>query len=759
MKYKRVAGLAFVAMFATLAITLPMGVWAEGDDADTSDSEATVSSGLTTCEGISNCAVVTSDEELYNFFTVDDGRLVREGEATLIIGDDFTMAHDYHIKDAKLDIYLGDHTITADDYSLLFYNSTVNIYGGTGALTNVAAYYSPLYVRAGSTVTVYGGTISGGQELVTISEKTYEPEGGVVVDEEGMLVLEGGVITSKTWGLTVWKNAAFIMNGGEVKATGEGSIGVSGYGAAKGEGAKITVNSGTITSGELGVYAPQINGVTTINGGTINGLAGVEVRAGTLNITGGTINIPADTTFDISANGSGSTTMGTAIAVAQHTTKQPIVVTVSGGTFTAPVPFSEANPQYNSEEAIEKVSLSITGGKFSATNGDPIVASEDVVKFISGGEFNKVPKLEFVVDGKDVYDLGPDGPYVVDDATTVSLPEETVYVKLGDTMDLGGYLTNIAKKYGTFGVAEDAAMTIGKETLVATATKTGTAIINFQLHNYKNEVDKSFSVVVYGIDSEDDANKAGSDEETHNEDLMASATNGATRALLDSLDSYANASIENPGSVTLADGTKAEITANATEISRALANGGKIVAKLVEADVALNDTDSAKVKAKMAEGAKVAKTLDYAILLSIDSSNDSTMLGKITETATDLGITVDVSGVEAEEDGYRRAYQVIRLHDGEEEATVLGGTYSTTDKTVSFASNKFSTFTLAYVDTQVVIDNGDDNTEDAESTETPDTGTFTGSETSVSAGNVVAIVAALAVITAVVVGAVKFAKR
>lgn len=349
----------------------------------------------TTCEGIENCAVVTNAEELTNFFAAGEGKFVtREGASTMIIGGDFTLSQDYYIDSVNLSLYLGEHTITADDCSFLFYDSTVNIYGGEGGgIDNSAAYYSPLYVRGGSSVTINGGTISGGQNLVG----EYEPEAGAIVDENGSLTLKGGVVTSKTWGVTVWENSNFVMDGGEVRATGEGSIGVSGNGNTT--GAHVTINGGTITSGELGIYAPQKQGITTINGGVINALAGVEIRAGALNITGGVINVPADTEYSISANGNGSTTTGAAIAVAQHTTLQSIDVNVTGGVFTAPVAFAEANPQHNPGEDIAKVGLSITGGTFNATNGDPIVTSEDVTGFVAGGAYNKNLDAKYVADG------------------------------------------------------------------------------------------------------------------------------------------------------------------------------------------------------------------------------------------------------------------------------------------------------------------------------------------------------------------------
>ena len=101
---------------ATLVATMGIGVyspsaWAEG--------------APTSCDGIENCAVVSSAEELDDFFTAGSGGFVtREGASTMIIGGDFTMGRDYYISGVDLSIYLGNHTILADDLSFLFYDNT-----------------------------------------------------------------------------------------------------------------------------------------------------------------------------------------------------------------------------------------------------------------------------------------------------------------------------------------------------------------------------------------------------------------------------------------------------------------------------------------------------------------------------------------------------------------------------------------------------------------------------------------------------------
>lgn len=397
---------------SAVAMTLGSGIMTPAVFADSTP---------TSCEGIDNCEEISTAEDLASFFiATGEGKFVtRDGASTMIISDDFTMGADYYIKDVDLSIYLGDHTITMNDYSFLFYSSSVKIYGDKGSMTNADAYYAPLYFRDGSTGEINGGTFSGGQSAVIDGENTYEPEPAVYLENGARLVLNGGNLTAKTWALNAFADTEFTMNGGAVSATGDGSIAIAGNGTTDpassnyGGNAKFTINGGVIESGELGIYAPQVNGVTTISGGAINALTGVEVRAGSLNITGGTIMVKDGAEYKVEKNGSGSTTTGAAVAVAQHTTRKPINVNITGGTFVGPVAFSEADPQDG--DPVD-VTLSISGGVFV---GDIVSESYDLEDFVKGGDY-----VNYLESEGGESSVAIDGPVVAD--TPVKFKTETV---------------------------------------------------------------------------------------------------------------------------------------------------------------------------------------------------------------------------------------------------------------------------------------------------------------------------------------------
>lgn len=97
-----------------------------------------------------------------------------------------------------------------------------------------------------------------------------------------------------------------------------------------------TVDASNATVGDDAKTGIALNGnanVTVNSGATVTGETGIEVRAGQLTVNGGTITGTAGT-FSYTPNGSGTTTKGAAIAVAQHNTLLPIAVTLKGGSLS-----------------------------------------------------------------------------------------------------------------------------------------------------------------------------------------------------------------------------------------------------------------------------------------------------------------------------------------------------------------------------------------------------------------------------------------
>ena len=136
-----------------------------------------------------------------------------------------------------------------------------------------------------------------------------------------------------------------------------------------------------------------LNGAAILNVGkaTIAGSTGIEVRAGQMTLNGATV-IGKATPMTVKPNGNGTTTDGAGIAVAQHTTKLPIEVTINSGAISGYTAFYESNPQNNAAEDLAKINIAVKGGEFKTINGGTVaVYSADKTGFITGGTFSSDP--------------------------------------------------------------------------------------------------------------------------------------------------------------------------------------------------------------------------------------------------------------------------------------------------------------------------------------------------------------------------------
>jgi uncharacterized repeat protein (TIGR02543 family) len=218
-----------------------------------------------------------------------------------------------------------------------------------------------------------------------------------------------GVKLTKRGEAATGAEAALVVNGGTIRAD---YFAVSGNGTR--HGTSVTINGGTLeatAADGVGIYNPQ-DGLLTIAGGTVRGATAVEIRAGTLEVTGGDL-VATAAAYAATPNGGGSTTVGAALAIAQHTTGLGIDATVSGGTFTGPEALSVADPQ---DMGAAGVSVAVSGGTFTG-------AVESFVPAISGGTFSEaVPEAACAVGY--IPKANGDGTYGVEPGWTVTFVNE-----------------------------------------------------------------------------------------------------------------------------------------------------------------------------------------------------------------------------------------------------------------------------------------------------------------------------------------------
>ena len=168
------------------------------------------------------------------------------------------------------------------------------------------------------------------------------------------------------------------------------------------EGSVPTLNlkSGAVVDGMI--YAAGY-AKWNIDGAAIADSAGMEIRAGILNMASGSIT-GTGTPTEVEPNGNGSTTDGAGLAVAQHGTKLPIEINITGGLISGGLisgftGFYESNPQKNPEADRQKVKLNISGGTILPANGGTnSVYSEDHAGFVSGGTYGSKVDGSYLAD-------------------------------------------------------------------------------------------------------------------------------------------------------------------------------------------------------------------------------------------------------------------------------------------------------------------------------------------------------------------------
>lgn len=337
------------------------------------------------------------------------GKITSNAQFTIIVGskNDSTNGHLIH---------KGGTIEGLGEYGAIINYETVEIDGGTvkgTAILNSELADTGYVVYNLKNLIMKSGVVysTNGRAVNLSTNSTFTMDGGLVktdaindqavnLSNDCSATINGGIIealSEHSAGIAMFKNTQLTVNGGTIKGSG---MAVSGNGNENSSNANITINDGElISTNGVGMYLPQRNSTTIINGGSISGPTGIEIRAGNLIVNDGTI-IGTSESFNSNENGNGTTTTGSAIAVSQHTTQQPIHVIINGGNLKAAVPLTETNPMNNPQEAIELVIIEVNQGDFESTGFDTVETGESipVIPFITGGTYTVVP-TEYIKDG------------------------------------------------------------------------------------------------------------------------------------------------------------------------------------------------------------------------------------------------------------------------------------------------------------------------------------------------------------------------
>lgn len=244
-------------------------------------------------------------------------------------------------------------TLLADqsEVSLGVGASDVTIDLGGKVLSGRTGKTSAVITASGTNLNVKRGTIKAADK----NEAAIAISAGANAIVASDATIEGG----QTLGVFLKSPRASLVVEGSISSTSNYAI--SGNGNGDSDDTSITVKEGASikSEGATAIYHPQI-GELNVEGGSISGTTGVEMRSGSLTMTGG--EVKGTGAFAESANDGGPTTTGVGIAVVQHVTLHDLSVSIEGGTVAGTKNAVRQKTLVTDTSAVDKVKLSISGG-------------------------------------------------------------------------------------------------------------------------------------------------------------------------------------------------------------------------------------------------------------------------------------------------------------------------------------------------------------------------------------------------------------
>ena len=325
-----------------------------------------------------------------------------------ILEENITVSSYIMVDNVNVYVDLNNHNISGENLPAIFRVKSGSLtITGKGIISNKGKNAD----STGFVLYVQGNTVVGADAIK--SEIVVDKDVKAISDGNSALFIKGKGAKATINGYLESKNSeTATLTGNGIKTT-----------SVDNGNTVIVINDGAVVKSETShaIYHPQ-SGKLTINGGTITGVTGIEMRSGELIINGGKITATADETV-VTPNANGGAVEGAAVALAQHTTIQSLKLEVNGGTLKGASALYETTPQNPNDKTI--VSLEVKGGEFVATstNGSAIY-SENKTGFVAGGIFSNELDKELLATNLNSSKL-EDGTYVVGEKNKVTINEVT----------------------------------------------------------------------------------------------------------------------------------------------------------------------------------------------------------------------------------------------------------------------------------------------------------------------------------------------
>ena len=432
------------------------------------------------------------------------------------LGTDELSTYDVKTTVKNVTIDLGGYTVTsAGRFTVYLKVNGWTIQNGTIQNTNASTTYGTLYVGGSSNSTTL--------KNLTVESKTNGVQFAIASSKNGIkasITVEDGTKISGNYGVYMkgqpkpWRDTRdgqeiLNVNGGEITGTtaaiavfgaGKGntkagvivninggkvysdSYAIAGNGSSVLENTTINISGGKVFSNkDTAIYHPQA-GTVTISGGEVYGVTGgVQMCAGTLNVTGGTISATGN--GDVSGKtGDGSIPDGAAVSIVNRAYPAGApTMTISGGTFTSAAGVGAVQAygwKNNSQQTWDKPNASVSGGTFSSAVKEEYCATGYIPKDNGDGTYGvkegvyvaKVDNVKY-----DTLQAAINAAQATKGGATITLLKnintKSYYTVNGDnpvTIDLAGYNITGSGISGLFYVTAKGDLTIkGKGTVTA----------------------------------------------------------------------------------------------------------------------------------------------------------------------------------------------------------------------------------------------------------------------------------------------------
>ena len=386
---------------------------------------------------VQKAPVAKIDDKMY--YSLADAFAAATDVATITLLKDVELADRLFVNAGATPAYAG----TNNRYATTTENKSITLDLNGNNVTSS----SNIALAGGSLNIVNNGTADEAHGVISTSDNGLAPieirGTGDLTSKRALTIGENVTLKGSGYGLNIFGSNDAQKNDIEVNVNGkvEGTLFVLGNLKNTDNNVVVNVNGSVTEATGAGV---SLNGFATVNvaeKAVVEGnKLGIEVRAGNLNVAGGTITAKAEE-YTVSSNGSGAAATGAAISVAQHTTGLPINANVSGCTLSGVKTISVADPE---NKNLEGVTVKVAD---ALANAETVVIPEGY-KWVSVDGISTLTKKEYVAqigEGENIvkYESLAEAVAAATDGATITLLKDVeladrLFVNAGATPEYNG---------------------------------------------------------------------------------------------------------------------------------------------------------------------------------------------------------------------------------------------------------------------------------------------------------------------------------